>query len=204
MEQDKILEEMMKMKIGPFPSLNDCFSATYNRVKFLYADMEIYDPGDSDSGPTIYFKGPLLIFNQREPWNEEIYISTKQKVLFITTSVLDRFTDCRKCNEIKLQNSILNEKIMIKSNGNPSIIENPSFQELINKWMNEKNYTIIYRNNKVFILIDNHNDSFENEINNFEEETKAREKIRNDLKMIQEELDKIIMAKDLLNIQEEI
>ena len=63
--------------------------------------------------------------------------------------------------------------------------------------------SLIYKDNKLYVLIFNYKDTFEIEINNSSDEIKAKEQITNDIKFLREELDTIIKYKDVLNIKDE-
>ena len=181
--------------------INDCFSAKYNNVRFKYADARFYH--SSDDSTVTDFQGPIFEFDLKNQLEGDLYIGSKQKVLFTYYSEIDSLMNKSLYKEIKPENSILNEKIIIKSNANPSIINNSSFQEIINELLSKDRYMLIYKDNKLYVLIFNYKDTFEIEINNSSDEIKAKEQITNDIKFLREELDAIIKYKDVLNIKDE-
>ena len=179
--------------------IDDCFSAKYNDTKFNYGDVKLYY-SDND-GTYIDFNGPVLEFDINHSLEGDIYIATKTNSLFGNNSIFKYVLKPKDCIEVKPTSSLLNENIIIKSNNKPSIIENSSFQQIINEFMNKGNYIFIFKNNKLYVLLYNYKNNFEITIRNKEDEIKAKEIIREHVNLLRNELDSIIRYKDVLNIK---
>ena len=183
-------------------SIDDYFSAEYNHTNFKYADAYIYHRSDDDIVTDFY--GTILIFDNKNIIKDDIYIGKSIKEFFFNSYNFSFFKNHRKHSDIKPTNNILNKTIAIKSNGNQDMIENQSFQQAINNIMSQNEYIIIYKNDKIYILIDNYINLFEININNTQEEEQAKEQIRNEIITLKEELDKILTYKEILNIRKNL
>ena len=199
-ELSKILE---KNKIGYNETIevNDCFSATYNNIKFQYGDVRFYHYSDDDI--VITFCGPIYVFDTKNAIEGDLYIGKKEKQLFGYRSVMDSFIDTKENIEIKPSNNVLDDNISIRSKAHPNIIEDSTFLDIIKEFMISDKYTFIYKENKLYVLNYNFEDSFEIEINNKEDEQKAKEHIVNNINAIKSDLDNIIRYRERLNIKED-
>ena len=180
---------------------NDYFSAIYNNVKFNYVDFETDGPIDDDTnGPSAFFKGSLLTFSIKTSIGGDLYIGKKGMIL---SDIDGAFKTKNK--KITPNNNLLNDNIIIKSNDHPSIIENNSFQQALNDLITEDNeYMLVYKNNKLYVFINNRDYAFEFLLDKKEDETVGKERIIEGINVLKTELDKILKYKEELNIKEEI
>ena len=197
-EEEQITNEIEQLRIKINNTTNHSFSAKYNNIKFQYTDLTM------ENEEVNIYSGGVYIFDTKENWQEDIYISTKteKNKLYFGSSLLDKFSDCEKYREIELNNKKNNIIGIIKTSGNPSIIQNTTFIEVVNKLIIEEAYTLIYKNNKLYIFINNGINLYEEKKSTFKEE-KVRERIRIEIAYLKSQLDIILAYKEILNIREE-
>ena len=200
---EELKKELIENNIGYGESIivNDCFSAKYNNIRFKYLDAEFYH--HSDDSTIITFNGPIYIFETKNSLEGDLYIGHKTKSLFGSHSEIDSIIDKKNNQEDKPTTSVLDTNIMVRSNSKPSIIEDSSFQQIINELMLDNKYMFIYKNNKLYVLNYNYEDLFEIIINNRVDELKAKDHIQNNIKTIQSELENITRYRERLNIKED-
>ena len=188
--------------VNYFRYINDYFSIKYQNIRVKYADLDISSK-DSDGDTTIHFRGQVFEFNLNNNMDCSLYVTTKEKKLFGNSYMIDSYVYNKNNKEIVPINNILKENIAFKSTGNPTIIEDTSFQEVINNLVNDKNYSLIFNKDKLYVFIDNYNDFFEIKVKDKQEELNSEEKIRNQINALKTEIDKILNYKEKLNIKED-
>ena len=209
-EKSKEFKQLLrehKVGYGQKMEVNNGFSATYDNIKFQYADVLFYhNTKYSDEYSTEIertFHGQIYVFDTKYIINGDLYLGKKIKKLFRVKSNMDPFINTKKNIDIEPSNIVLDKNISIKSNAHPSIIEDSTFLEIIKDFILNKKCIFIYHENKLFVLKNSKKDSFKITINKKEDELKAKEHIINDINIIKSDLDSIIKYKDKLNIRED-
>lgn len=183
-------------------NISDCFSIKYQNVRVKYADLNI-STKNSDGDKRIIFNGQVLVFNLNNSIDSNLYVTKRDSGLFGTSYMIDKFIYSINNKEVIPTNNILKEDLAFKSNGNPTIIEDPSFQELMNNLVDDKDYSIIFSEDKLYVFKRSYLNNFEVDVKNQQLELDYQEKMRNEINMLKTELDKILNYKDKLNIKED-
>ena len=204
-EEDKESFKMILDELDVFTStryINDYFSIKYQNVRVKYADLDI-SSRDSEGDTTTHFRGQVLEFNLNNNIDYTLYVTMKEKVLFGNIYMIDSYVHKKNNKVIVPTNNILKEDLVFKSNANPTIIEDTAFQEIINNLINDKEYSLIFNKDKLYVFINNYNDFFEIKVKDKQEELNSEEKIRAQINGLKEEIDKILNYKERLNIKED-
>ena len=205
---DELRTTLHDMGVFASTELDDCFSVKYNNVRVSRVDADIYR--SDDDGTITYFFGPIYIFDTKDYIDGDLYIGSKKKGLLLTTNTIDRLFKLKEYNEVIPHSSYLNDNIVFKSMGNPSIIENATFQQAINKLIDNpedesgSKYRLVYKNYKLYVFNYNGNNPFEINIDKREDETTSKDKIRTDIGSFKHDLDTILQFKDILSIKEDM
>lgn len=198
------------MNLGDRYSSNDYISGKYNNVSVIQADVHIEertestDFDDDDSTDTDWhtiFQGRWMVFDFNKSFKYNLQVCQKG----FYNSIIDNWKSNIKFKNITLEDQEFNKqfKVYAQNEQEAFYILTPAMMEKIKKLSNNINGEILlcFIDNKLHVGIENYDDAFEPSIFVKVNETKAKEKILKDIKLITDFIDELDLDNDLFKVE---
>lgn len=184
-----------------YPVTNNKLALKYNNIRLKYVYCDIYQP--DDDGVRRFFRGDVFVFNLKESISGDLYIGKKEKFILGDISELENLISYNSnIKEIKPTNSILKDTIEVRSSSYCNLIDNQPFQETLNNIFETEINFLIYRDNKVFVFVNNKEELFNIKIDNSSKEQQAEVLFEQDVEKLKQRLNEVLKYKDSLYIGE--
>jgi len=180
---------------------NDFISATYKNIKFQQSDVHIeekHEERDSDGNTrTVWetlFRGRLMVFDFNKKFKANIQVSS-------SSFDAEKLPWGRKFSRVKMEDMEFNKIFYVYAQNEHEAfyILTPHFMEKMKEISRTLNYGIMFCfvDNKLYIALDNNQDSFEHNVLKVINEQEIEENITKDIKIITNFVDELDLDNNL-------
>lgn len=203
-----IIENTGMMDLGDRYSSNDYISGKYNNVNVVQADVHIEKKtesrnsnGTTDTQWYTIFQGRWMVFDFNKSFKYNLQVCQKG----FYNSIVNNWGNNIKFKKVALEEQEFNKqfKVYAQNEQEAFYILTPTMMEKIKKLSNSINGKILlcFIDNKLHVGIENDDDAFEPSIFVKVNETKAKEKILKDIKLITDFINELDLDNDLFKVE---
>lgn len=196
------------MNLGDRYSSNDYISGKYNNVNVVQADVHIEKKtesrnsnGTTDTQWYTIFQGRWMVFDFNKSFKYNLQVCQKG----FYNSIVNNWGNNIKFKKVALEEQEFNKqfKVYAQNEQEAFYILTPTMMEKIKKLSNSINGKILlcFIDNKLHVGIENDDDAFEPSIFVKVDETRAKEKILKDIKLITDFIDELDLDNDLFKVE---